>query len=360
MEIRTIGGVAVYSDDGDDLDRTTKNALLEGISLQKAILPPGVNLWEMKMPPKANLSSAICIMTTFSRAEMREAILAGIRLLQSKMNSTILPNSDLSHAQMIDTDFENVHAEGADLTGAVFVGSRVNGSDFSDATLVKAQFIDVKGVKAIFCGANLTGARLSGDFTGADFREAVLVDCVIAGSLKDAKFQDAKMVRTDFSNAIFEKTDGINHEMVTPFDVLKQQKTIRLFYGHPKKKLTPEDLAPPPSTTEHGPGIRTEFLAEGIEEIIKKEHEELEEKERKRREEIDRIKAQPDRLNRGRNYKSIDPPAMVCSLSKLLLSGVEYEAIYRVECPRRAVTVPIGSTTTAFTTEMKVVGEIKI
>jgi len=197
-----------------DLTRTN----LAGANLEEAVLAradlTGADLSGADLR-KANLGLAQLRRTRADEADCTEAILGKARLEGASLRNVRLESADLKEAEFRSTDMSHAVLRGSvfpklDLRGLRFVGTDlgqcvfievdVRGVDFTGASLEGATFLSAKGEGAIFAGARMAKVRFvqECEFTGADFREALL---------EGANLRATKLRASDFSGARIDAAD---------------------------------------------------------------------------------------------------------------------------------------------------------
>ena len=123
-------------------------------------------------------------------ADLRGAVLAGVRLDGADLRSAALEASELPDATMVAT-----RLEGASLRGAQLLGAELRGARLAGAVLVEAQLqtADLRGAE--LRGARLQGAALfAARLQGADLRGAELVGADLRQArLHGARLQEARL-----------------------------------------------------------------------------------------------------------------------------------------------------------------------
>jgi uncharacterized protein YjbI with pentapeptide repeats len=180
---------------------------LAGLDLKRQDLT-GANLAGANLAG-ANLHAATLVGADLTGANLADANLNRANLRQAKASGAILTDALLYAAVLDGADLSN-----ADLTRAKAQQSRLTRADLSNARAVAVDFTGAILSSVIAVGTNFGGTWFHdaqmrrGDFSGADFLQAVLQRAVLTeANLSDASFLGADLILVDFRGANLTRTD---------------------------------------------------------------------------------------------------------------------------------------------------------
>lgn len=142
--------------------------------------------------------------SNLSIANLSDANLGAANLFRANLNDADLRSSNLSGVNASNATFIRANLRLADLSMADFSGADFCAADLRDSNFGAANFTN-----ANFAGANLRGVSLRGaNFSGANLSNVDLNGMDLSGmnlsgaNLSGANLEYARLVNTDFSNAI--------------------------------------------------------------------------------------------------------------------------------------------------------------
>ncbi len=151
---------------------------------------------------QANLAGANLAGANLNRSNLRQAQMAGAILTDVLLYGAVMDRADLSGA-----DISHAKAQEARLTLVNLDNARAVAVDFS-----RARLSSVTARSTNFGGTWFYDAQMSrGDFTGADFLQAILQNVVLTdANLTRANFNGADLIQADLRGANLTGTDFTN------------------------------------------------------------------------------------------------------------------------------------------------------
>lgn len=141
----------------------------------------------------------------FARANLADALLAGVDLRGTRFDEAQASGADFSYADMVGANFSAAQLDRADFTGGVrlqganFLIASMQGADLTGAQLQFADFSNAGLQGALLTHAHLEGAVLrDADLEGADMRSTRLEGADLTGAkLRAADMREAHVWMTD-------------------------------------------------------------------------------------------------------------------------------------------------------------------
>lgn len=208
-----LGGIFLSGSDLREVD-------LRGARLDQAVLAH-CDLRQARLDTaslhEANLGKSRMDHACLAEANLEQATLTAASLIESTLDGAKLTGADIREAVFVRSSLRNVHGQqllfhetrieqvdfsGANLDQATFIEIDLSGCDFSQASMEKAALLSCIGRCTCFRGARLRNFRVvgEGDYSGADFSGACLVEANLRGScLVEANLSDALLDQADLS-----------------------------------------------------------------------------------------------------------------------------------------------------------------
>lgn len=365
---------ALYPEDNEETRKSrmrnqiVRNALKNGVPLPRAMLSY-VNLYECKHPG-TKLPEAVLYKCNWASGSIEGGDIHGATLIECNLQSWNMVEANAKDARFVKCNLENAIATRAQLEMGMFPGCDMPGVRFDEIVAPGLQLSGSNATSCNFKNAIMPGANAS----GVNLAKAVWRDIEAPGlNVSGSDLQKSQWNNTPpgllIEEAVLHKAEGLDHEAITPMEILRIQpgRMRRAYFGAPKQpteEMLREALAELENAEkQHKKDLANPAMREHIEALEKKPPgKDLDPPTvmlQKRREKIEQKLAEKsfvDALEVGKTYNGT---FAVGPKSLLQRSGRDFGEVYLVEFPQLAVTTPLGSTGLIYVKEMKTIKKEK-
>ncbi len=157
-----------------------------------------------------------------SRGNWSGADFSGLKNLHDKFSFSNMQNCRFVGSELKDLLLKGNYIDGCDFSKSDFDGSFIEKSFFNKNSLQEVSLKNVEFIESYLSGCNLTWANMTGVifrdggiekcnlsnsvFSGTSFKGSALYDLLFEGEMLDCYFENCKLTRVTFKNAVLSNT----------------------------------------------------------------------------------------------------------------------------------------------------------